>query len=248
MADNQLNAEDIRQELYKKYVSGFKKFISNYGIKSIESDRKVFKRRYLTLIKDFPKDAGIIEFGCGSGYFLQFLNDNGFSNTFGIDISEEQVVQAKSKNVNADVTDVFEFVRTNKKKFDIIFALDFIEHFNKEELLKLFTGFYDILNKNGILIIHTPNGEGLFPNQRIYGDLTHYTIFTPNSLLQILRLTNFSDVEFFETGPVPKNVSGFIRVVLWKLIKLSVYIVRIIETGSKENILTQDFICAALKK
>jgi len=248
MVNNQFNAEDIREELYKKYVSGFKIFISSYDIKSIESDRKVFKRRYLPLIKNFPRNAGIIEFGCGPGYFLQFLNDNGFSNTFGIDISEQQVEQAKSKNVNAEVTDIFEFIRTNKKKFDVIFALDFIEHFNKEELLKLFTGFYDTLSKNGIIIMRTPNGEGLFPNQRIYGDLTHYTIFTANSLLQILRITNFSDIEFFETGPVSKNVIGLIRVVLWKLIKLAVYIVRIIETGSKENILTQDFIGVARKK
>jgi 2-polyprenyl-3-methyl-5-hydroxy-6-metoxy-1,4-benzoquinol methylase len=248
MVNDQLNAEDIRQELYKKYLTGFKKFISRYDIKSIESDRKVFKRRYLPLIKNFPPDAGIIEFGCGPGYFLQFLNDNGFSNTFGIDISGQQVEQAKSKNVNANVADVFEFIRTNKKKFDIIFALDFIEHFNKDELLKLFNGFYDTLSKNGIIIMHTPNGEGLFPNQRIYGDLTHYTIFTPNSLQQILRITNFSDIEFFEAGPVSKNVVGFIRVVLWKVIKLAVYIVRIIETGSKENILTQDFICVARKK
>lgn len=248
MTNNKFNADDIRQELYKNYVSGFKKFISRYDIKSIESNRQVFKRRYLPLIKNFPTNTSIIEFGCGPGYFLQFLNDSGFKNTFGIDVSEQQVEQAKSKNINASVMDIFDFIRTNKEKFDVIFALDLIEHFKKEELLELFSGFYNTLNNNGLVIMRTPNGEGLFPNQRIYGDLTHFTIFTPNSLLQILEMTNFSEIKFYETGPVPKNIIGYIRLILWKLIKVVIKAVRIIETGGAENILTQDLICVARKK
>ena len=105
-----------------------------------------------------------------------------------------------------------------------------------------------MMSEDGVLIIHTPNGEGLFPNQRIYGDLTHLTIFTQNSLSQILRIVNFTEIDFYETGPVSKNIIGFIRLILWKLIKAMVKTIRLIETGSYEDILTQEFICVARKK
>lgn len=240
--------EDFRIELYKQYISTFKKFISTENAKSSQSNKKVLKKRYIPLLKDFDKDAAIIDLGCGAGNFLQSLKDEGFVNLFGIDISEQQIEKALSKMVNARKINVFDFIETNKKKFNIIFALDFVEHFQKKELLKLFSGIYDMMSEDGVLIIHTPNGEGLFPNQRIYGDLTHLTIFTQNSLVQILRIVNFTEIKFYETGPVSKNIIGFIRLILWKLITAIVKAIRLVETGSYEDILTQEFICVAQKK
>jgi 2-polyprenyl-3-methyl-5-hydroxy-6-metoxy-1,4-benzoquinol methylase len=37
------------------------------------------------------KDARILDFGCGIGHFLYFLNKMGYSNFVGIDISPQQV-------------------------------------------------------------------------------------------------------------------------------------------------------------
>lgn len=243
-----INNNDFRTDLYQRYVSTFKNFIENENSTSIKSVFEICKRRYLPFLSDFPKeDIRILELGCGSGYFLQFLQKEGFRNIFGIDISEQQIERAKAKGLNADVTDIFEFFKTNKKEYDAIFALDFIEHFYKQELLELFTGINKIMRRNGILILHTPNGQGLFPGRNISGDLTHLTIFNPNSLTQILRITGFDDIRFYETGPVPKNIVGIVRLILWKIVKVIIKTIRIIETGGKEDILTQDFICTARK-
>ncbi|MDP2364621.1 MAG: hypothetical protein Q8M94_12735, partial [Ignavibacteria bacterium] len=125
--------------------------------------------------------------------------------------------------------------------------MDVVEHFYKDELFDFFSGMNNILNENGVLIIHTPNGDGLFPNHIIYGDLTHLTIFNSNSLIQILRLTGFTDIDFYETGPTTKNFFGFVRLMLWKTIKVFIKSIRIIETGGAEKIITQDFICKAKK-
>lgn len=95
--------------------------------------------------------------------------------------------------------------------------------------------------------MQTPNGQGLFPHQVIYGDLTHYTIFTTDSLQQILRLVGFSDIEFSETGPVPANLKGRVRVSLWKLIKFIANTVRKIETGKSQNVWTENIICCCQK-
>ncbi len=239
--------KDFRSELYSKYVSTFKKFIGDEDSINIKSEYELYKRWYLQLIKEFPKNAAILDIGCGSGLMLQFLKQEGFNNLYGIDISEQQVKRARDKGLNADVCNIFDFIKVNKNKFDIIFALDVVEHFYKNELLDFFTGLNYLVNKNGILIIHTPNGEGLFPQHVIYGDLTHLTIFNPNSLGQILRLTGFNQIKYYETGPTFKNFKGLIRLILWKIIKLVVKSVRIIETGGAEEIITQDFICMAHK-
>lgn len=238
---------DFRTELYKKYVTEFKHYIGSDDTVNYKSLYKVFKRRYLSLIKHFSDNAMILDVGCGTGYLLSFLNKAGYNNLYGIDISEEQVNIVKKKGLNADKINFFDFIKINKKKYDIIFAMDVVEHFHKEELVELFNGFYSLLNENGILIIHTPNGDGIFPHHIIYGDLTHLTIFNPNSLGQILRISGFDNIKFFETGPVPKNFYGIIRLFLWRIIRIIYKVIKTIETGGADKILTQDFITAAYK-
>ena len=75
------------------------------------------------------------------------------------------------------------------------------------------------LRPGGRLLVQTANGAGLFPAQVIYGDLTHMTIFTPQSLDQLLRASGFVDLAFYETGPIPIRVRGKIDVALWTIIK-----------------------------
>lgn len=241
------NYQDFRSDLYKKYVSTFKQFIGDIDTSNIKSDYEMYRRRYIPLLKNFSRESAILELGCGPGYHLQFLKQSGFNNLFGVDISEQQIEIARKKGLNVEVQNVFEFFKINTKKYDVVFALDFVEHFHKNELLDLFSSINAILNENGIFIIHTPNGDGLFSQNHIFGDLTHLTIFNTNSLLQILRLTGFNKINFYETGPAPKNLVGVIRFILWKIIRSLVNAARIIETGNKAQILTQDFICSARK-
>ncbi len=249
MEKQTLHNQDFRKDLYEKYRSTYKNFMENDDPVSTDSIFEICRRRFLPLLSDFGrKDIKILELGCGSGYLLEFLKLEGFTNTYGLDISEQQIQVTKSKGLNADAGDIFEFFKTNTTKYDVVFALDFVEHFYKNELLDLFTGINNILEKNGILILQTPNGQGLFPGRNIYGDLTHSTIFNPNSLGQILKITGFNNVRLYETGPVAKNLVGLIRLILWKIVKLIVKAARIIETGASENIITQDLVCSAKKK
>ncbi|HSL90627.1 MAG TPA: class I SAM-dependent methyltransferase [Ignavibacteriaceae bacterium] len=239
--------EDFRLKLYQNYVSDYKKVTSAKSDKDKKSDYEIYKRRYLPLLREYSKDCKIIEVGCGNGYVMQFFREEGFTNIYGIDISEEQITEAVGKGLNAEVKNIFEFFKTNKEKFDIVLTLDFVEHFSKDELPALFSGLNDLLNKDGSLIIHTPNGEGFFPGRIIYGDLTHLTIFNPTSLLQILLTTGFRKVRFYEVMPIAKNIKGAVRLVLWKIIRFIIRISKIIETGIAGKILSQSFVCSAKK-
>jgi len=203
--------------------------------------------KYLPLIRSFSTDTPILELGCGRGYLLEYLSNNGFNDLKGIDISEEQIKISKGKNLNVEVADVFEYLSNNQIKFKIIIALDFIEHFHKKELIPLVDAIFANLDENGLFIFHTPNGQAIISPKIIYGDLTHLTILTPNSAQQLLRAAGFRDINFFEAGPVNKNIPGFFRLIIWKIIKILHNLIRLADTGSTERILTENFITVAKK-
>jgi len=238
---------DFREKFYRKYSSTFKEHISDFDQKGITTTLSKYHYQYLPILKEFNKDAHVLELGCGRGLFLGFLNDAGYKNVFGIDVSKEQIDIAKEQKLNAEEIGVLEYLKSNKEQFDLIFAIDLIEHFHKDELIDLFEGIYNKLETGGAFVFHTPNGLGINAKKIIYGDLTHLSIFTPNSATQILKLVGFNQINFFETEPYAKNIFGIIRLLLWKIVKLFLNVIRLIETGGTEKILTQNFIGVAKK-
>jgi len=238
---------DFRQTLYDHYVSRFTGKESQLRADSLLSYLTWSEYKFAPLLEGLEPDSTILELGCGPGYMLEFLKRCGFRQVKGIDVSREQVQLARSRGSNAEVTDVFEYLNGRHEAIDAIIALDFIEHFHKEELIALMPLVLESLKKDGRLILQTPNGEGLFPRQIIYGDLTHLTILTPSSLQQLLEEVGFHDFRFYETGPVPKNMMGKLRLLLWQMIKFAANSVRKIEAGTSQAIWTDNMICCCSK-
>jgi SAM-dependent methyltransferase len=242
-----MNGQDIRGELYKRYVTGFKGLDKPMVPGSLESYLGWCRLKYGPLLTRIDRDAPILEVGCGPGNLLLYLMEEGFTKATGIDISEEQVQIALERGLYAETADAFDYLPRATAKFQAIFAIDFIEHFEKGEVLELLRLIHRVLGNGGQLIIQTPNGQGLFPQQVIHADLTHLTIFSPSSLRQALYLAGFCDVRFEETGPVPKDARGKVRVALWNAVKLIANVVRMIETGKTQRIWTENLICVASK-
>jgi len=240
---------DFRTELYARYVSAFKTQQLHRNPRELEVFIRWSERKYLPLLKKLDKNASILEVGCGDGKLLHMLKKNGYNNIEGVDISEEQIMLAKSEGLNVKTADIFTFLSDKIACYDAIIAIDVVEHFYKQEVLRLFRLFQKALKTSGILLLQTPNGEGLFPGQVIYGDLTHLCIFTPNSMRQILQLNGFSNISFYETSPVVDNWIGKIRFFLWSFVKAIVNTIRLVEggKGKKSDILTENFICFCQK-
>lgn len=238
---------DFRANFYDQYVSRFKGIDAALSRESQSSYFTWCEYKFLPLLEGLRPEAKILDIGCGSGAMLEFLKNQGFNNVQGIDISKEQIDLAIQKGYDAEVQDVFDYLNNKPEMFDAIIALDFIEHFHKEEMLELAQLLFNSLTNGGRLILQTPNGEGLFPRQIIYGDLTHLTIFTPNSLKQLFLKVDFHEFYFYETGPVPKNLTGRVRLLLWKIIKYSANLIRKIESGKSQTIWTENIICYCVK-
>ena len=101
------------------------------------------------------------------------------------------------------------------------------------------------LRPNGLLLVQTVNGEGLFPRQIIYGDVTHMTILTPGSMGQLLRATGFQQIEFAECAPIARGPVGIIRSALWKIVRFGANALRMIEAGKRQAVWTENFITVA---
>jgi SAM-dependent methyltransferase len=224
-------------------VSGFKRADAISETEDLSSFFNWCRHHYLPLFRKLPRDAAILELGCGPGDLLQFLHDSGFSRAEGIDLSAEQVEIATGRGLNARVADVFECLETASQRYRVILAVDFVEHFSKDELMRLVPAIRSALEPGGQLIVQTPNGQGLFPHQIIYGDLTHMTIFTPDSLKQLFSLWEFDDFEFYDAGPAPGGWKGMIRTTAWSLIKFVANLVRRAETGKTQVVWSESLIC-----
>lgn len=236
----------FRQALYDQYLSTFK-------------DDGNWKRQQVILhnwceknlqpfLERLSKQSRILELGCGQGQMLDFLNKQGFSSVEGIDTSEEQIIAAEQYGLQAYHSDVFDFLQASHHAYDLVLAIDFVEHFTRQELIQLLCAIKEILNKSGHLILRTPNGQGIFAGQVIYGDLTHMTILTPQSLRQILRFTGFEIVSMQESIFPIKGLKRKMRYMLWNLSKIGLNMMRRISSGKSQDIWTENFVCIAKKR
>ena len=228
---------DFRKTLYDRYVSDFKALGQQRDRSTVWAAHKLGP-----LLNGLDTTASILELGCGDGRMLEFLSQRGFTDTQGLDISEEQVLLARDRGCRAIVADGLRYLTEHPGRFDAILALDFVEHFHKDELVDLSSAMFQALKPGGRLILQTPNGQGLLAGQVVFGDMTHLTIFTPNSLRQLLQRTGFREFAFQETGPVPAGAVGLLRTGLWHAIKSVAAAIHRIETGKSQTIWTENLI------
>lgn len=191
------------------------------------------------------KDAAILDVGCGRGEFLRFLHLEGYVNCEGIDLAEEQVEQSKRWNLPVRCEDALDYLKTRTCRYALITAFDFLEHLTRSEALDFLSRSREAL-RSGSLIMKTPNVAAPRGTHYFAGDLTHEQAYSPSSLLQILRATDFTNVEFRETKPVPHSAFGAIRSVLWYFVKAIYILEDRIETGACLPVYTRNVIVRAV--
>lgn len=246
MTDSETAMSDFRPRLYDRYVSTFKADSTLAG-EALASHWKWCDARLLPLLAGLPKSARILELGCGPGYFLEYLRNHGFTDARGIDISAEQVAMAREKRLAAEVGDVFATLDTTPGSLDAVVGIDLLEHFSKDEGLRLCDSIRRSLQPGGRVIFRTPNGSALLAGPIVYGDLTHMAIYNQSSLRQLLANAGFERMSFHETGPIPKNVIGAARCVIWAAARGLANVVRMAESGGGQDVWTQNILCCAYR-
>lgn len=242
--------DDYRDRIYRYYVNARQQSITPNSVEELEGRRHLLE----SIIRDFfPKDrhAKIVDLGCGHGAFVYFIRKAGYMNVTGIDRSPEQVEAAKQLNIEGiregDLLE--ELSSLPNESQDVVIAFDVIEHFTKEELLFFIDQVYRVLKRNGIWVIHAPNGESPFVSRIYHGDFTHETAFTRTSISQILLASDFAQVICREDVPIVHGVKSLVRFLLWKAIRGIWRLYLMVETGAGDGdcIFSQNFLTVARK-
>ncbi len=143
----------------------------------------------LKQLKSKEKKHKIIEIGSGLGYLTYALKREGF-NIKGLDISKHAVEQATKRFGDYYICDnLFDFAKKRTKNFDIVIMTEVIEHVN--EPLKFTQTLLSLLNKNGKLLITTPN-KSFYPREVIWATENppvHCWWFSEDSIKFISKMT-----------------------------------------------------------
>lgn len=115
------------------------------------------------LLQNNMCNKNILDFGCGTGHWIQFYDDLNFDNITGIDISEKVIVQARKRFINKDninilCGNILELDLNNK--FDIINTIGTMFHIMDDKLLEdILRKFSSLLQKEGHIIIGGEFGD-----------------------------------------------------------------------------------------
>lgn len=180
------------------------------------------------------RDAAIVDLGCGDGTVLYLLGKRGYRGLAGVDLSRSRSAIARQVIDEVATMDVISYLRLGGEPTDLILALDLIEHLPRSATPEFLELCMRRLRPGGRIVLRTPNGVSPFFGQVRYDDLTHEQCFTPRSLAALLTDVGLTEVEMRESDPVPLgySVRSSIRHYCWRLVRLGLAVVNLVETGS----------------
>jgi len=118
-----------------------------------EKERDILWQKRLAMVKRYKKAGSILDVGAAIGQFLFFASRD--FNIFGTEISESAIKIAKDKyNLNL-LKGNLEDIDFGDQKFDLITLFHVLEHVPSPS--SLIKKCYDLLNKDGIIVIAVPN-------------------------------------------------------------------------------------------
>jgi cyclopropane fatty-acyl-phospholipid synthase-like methyltransferase len=201
--------------------------------------------------RHFPenRETAILDLGCGAGAMEYFARRHGYHNIVGIDRSPEQVAAARSLGLTGvregDLVEVLQSLESESQ--GLVIAFDILEHFRKDEGMAFMDQVNRVLLPGGKVIIHTPNGASPFGGRVGYGDFTHETMYTRDSLGQLLTACGFSRVECYEEQPVVHGIVSGGRWLMWRLLRGVWRFYLAVECGFSNEIFSQNLLCVAVK-
>ena len=184
-----------------------------------------YEKAYFTALlgNTISSHQNIIEIGFGNGNLLGWLSEQKNLSLHGIEKNKLLRQAARGKNI-----EIYNNLNTvpSDKKFDVIVALDVIEHLNTNELIDCFKQFSRIIRQDGIVFLRFPNGDSPFGRINQNGDLTHLNAIGIGKLGMLCKLAGLTVWELKEE-PMPlfgvgikRGISHLLIVVFRKIFSI----------------------------
>ena len=143
----------------------------------------------VVLLNEINAEDRVLDLGCGSGWVeKQVLIPNGFKGEYvGYDVElDKPDFKAYSS---------WEELRAAEKRFDVVLALNFIEHLEMEEAVALLEdAVTNLMKPHSKIIVMTPN---VFCFDYLFKDPQHKTFWPYDALFGLLKALGFKEVELW---------------------------------------------------
>ena len=136
----------------------------------------------------YNADMSVLEIGCGTGLVMAYLYEKGVQSLVGVDHDPNlATVLPEAVQSHFHVADIWSFLSDAPPEadgFDRIIMFDVLEHFTPDDGRRLLERLKSRLNAGGRIHLKVPNAGSPWGQQFQFGDLTHKTAYTPESLRQ----------------------------------------------------------------
>jgi len=169
----------------------------NYKMDFYLKNKKLFlsfMKEVLREVLRFKKRGRLLEIGSGVGYFLELAKGRGFK-IQGLELSKK-AIQIINRNLGEGVVKncLLSEANFSSEYFDVVVINHVLEHIL--DLKPLLVEIRRILKKDGVLVIGSPNFNGVFAKLRaskwpgLQPD-EHIWQFEPRTIIEILESENF---------------------------------------------------------
>lgn len=215
-----------KQEIKSIYYS----FAPDVDTKAVDSklriQREWHKEKLINIFQNLDlNNKKILDIGCGSGGLtFKLFKSLRNSEVIGVDFNEKAIKSAnirlkreklkKLKFMSGDAENIV----FNDNEFDIVIALDMLDHLFDPE--KCLINIRKILKKNGYAIICVGNYSSLWPiieklwddfgDSRNYGE-THLHHFTKKHFEGMLKRAGFKNIKIYTTHNIAIFIKGIVN-------------------------------------
>lgn len=157
---------------------------------------------------NLPKDAHILDLGCGPGYFLDEMKERGYTNLTGVTLSPGDQENCRNKGHNIKGYDL-SFLPQKDGYYDESVDFIFLRHALEHSPYPIFSlmEYNRVLKQGAKMYIEVPAPDC---DRRHEFNLNHYSIMGHNQLAALLvrcgfNIDSFNNLDFEVTAPAPTD-------------------------------------------
>ena len=183
-------------------------FYTHYPLRNHRLDipSRVFYRKRLRLLEKqgLRQSARILDYGCGTGAFVEFLKESGFKDAVGYDAfitayTDRQVLQ---------------------EQYDAVVSYDVIEH--SDDPRRFVSQLADLARPGGLIVVGTPNADHISlrrePADIELSQPYHRHILSEKALLDLGRQCGLRPVRIYHTNTTDSLIPGVSIRFMWAYI------------------------------
>jgi SAM-dependent methyltransferase len=179
-----------------------------------EGDSQFHKELTAQVVKTYvdplglPKDAHILDLGCGPGYFLDEMKEREYTNTYGVTLSPGDIAICEGKGHDIKKYDL-SFLPQKDGYYDESVDFIFLRHALEHSPYPIFSlmEYNRVLKQGSKIYIEVPAPDC---DRKHEYNWNHYSILGANQLAALLQRTgfnidSFNNLEFDLNVPNPEN-------------------------------------------